>query len=179
MMRKISLIISLVIFTFTNLNAIEISKIEPPSWWIGMNSSTLQLMIYGKDISGANIISENSDIKVVKVHNADSPNYLFVDLMLKNKLKAGLYNFKILKGSEETTFKYAFEKRRPNSGLRESFGPQDIVYLLMPDRFSNWDTSNDNSPDADEKSQITNPYGRHGGDIRGMINSLDYLKDLG
>lgn len=179
MMRKISLVISLVILTFTNLNAIEISKIEPPSWWIGMNSSTLQLMIYGKDISGANIISENSDIKVVKVHRADSPNYLFVDLMLKNKLKAGSYNFKIVKGSEETTFKYLFEKRRPNSAMRESFGPQDIVYLLMPDRFSNGDTTNDNSSDADEKSQISNPYGRHGGDIKGMINSLDYLKDLG
>lgn len=178
-MRRFFFALTICILAFSSIKAIEINKVEPPSWWIGMNSSSLQLMLYGNNISDATFISENPNIKVVKIKKADSPNYLFVDLKLSAKLKAGTYNFIIVKGSEEVVIKYLFETRRENSGKRESFGPEDVVYLLMPDRFVNGDKTNDDNPQVNEKSSTSHPYGRHGGDIQGMINSLEYLKELG
>lgn len=178
-MRKFFFVLTICILAFSDIKAIEIDKVEPPSWWTGMNSSSLQLMIYGKDIFDATFISENPNIKVVKINKAESPNYLFVDLKLSAKLKAGTYYFKIIKGSEEEIIKYTIETRRENSRKRESFGPEDVVYLLMPDRFVNGDKTNDDNPGVNEKSSKIHPYGRHGGDIQGMINSLGYLKELG
>lgn len=160
-------------------NESRITRIEPPSWWVGMKTQ-LTLMVYGDNLSGASVVSENNKITVKEVHNAESPNYLFIDLEVASDLEPGEYSFVITaKDSQEIPFKYNFASRRENSAERVSFGPYDAVYLLVPDRFANGDPDNDSSNLAAEKSDRKNPGGRHGGDLKGIEKSLDYLADLG
>lgn len=177
--KKITLLLSVIILT-AGLNAMEISRVEPPSWWVGMNNPTLQIMLYGKDLTGGTVTTSEKGIKIQSVKYGDSPNYLFIELKISPKLKPGRYNFTVTKGNLKTEFFYTFEKKGAGGKMTgKGFGPHDLVYLLMPDRFANGDKSNDSHPDAAEKASYDKPYGRHGGDIQGIINSLDYLNKLG
>ncbi len=154
-------------------------RVNPLNWWVGMETP-LTLMVYGDNLAGATVSVNTEDITVKEVHTAESPNYLFVDLGLGENLKAGKYVFTITKaGAEPMTFDYRFENRRHGSAERVGFGPQDVVYLLMPDRFANGDKSNDSSKLTAEKGDRSNPVGRHGGDLKGIMDHLDYLQDLG
>lgn len=177
-MKKSIVLLILSIIYANVLFSQYISRIEPLSWWVGMKTP-LQLMIYGENLKDASIVSMNSKIIIEAVHNADSPNYLFLDISIDPSLEPGYYKFILIKGEKEIPFNYAFDKRREGSAIRKSFGPQDIVYLLMPDRFANGNARNDNHPDASERADRSANYGRHGGDIDGLIGSLDYLSELG
>lgn len=160
------------------MKANVIERVEPPNWWVGMNSNKLQLMLYGKDISYYKIDSNSDLIRIERVHRADSPNYLFVDLVLQNGIKAGDYTFTLSRGVTRETFSYTLNKREPRDDFK-TFSSADMVYLIMPDRFANGDPSNDNHKDAQETSNRLEHYGRHGGDIAGIIKSLDYLNSIG
>ncbi len=154
-------------------------RVNPLSWWVGMETP-LTLMVYGENLADATVTVNNENIIIRKVHNAESPNYLFIDLGLEDGLQAGEYQFTIkpVKG-RKITFNYRFDERREGSASRIGFGPEDVVYLLMPDRFANGDPGNDSSPLAAEKGDRSNPVGRHGGDLQGIMDHLDYLADLG
>jgi len=156
----------------------NIQRIEPPCWWIGMKTP-LQLMIYGKDLAGGEVQTDTKGITIREVHPAESPNYLFVDIEISPELTPGEYLFTTHKGTEKAGFTYRIEKRRKNAASRTSYTSADMVYLLMPDRFANGDPSIDNTPDTTEKIDRTDPSGRHGGDLQGIIDHLDYLVDLG
>ncbi|MCD7978560.1 MAG: cyclomaltodextrinase N-terminal domain-containing protein [Tannerellaceae bacterium] len=156
----------------------NIQRIEPPCWWIGMKTP-LQLMIYGKDLAGGEVQTDTKGITIREVHPAESPNYLFADIEISPELTPGEYLFTTHKGTEKAGFTYRIEKRRKNAASRTSYTSADMVYLLMPDRFANGDPSIDNTPDTTEKIDRTDPSGRHGGDLQGIIDHLDYLVDLG
>lgn len=136
-------------------------------------------MIYGEDLAGSEVTVEQQGIKVKQVHTANSPNYLFVDVDISPDARPGEYTFRVSKGNRVTTFNYLINKRRGNSAQRTSFSAADTVYLLMPDRFSNGDPSKDSTPDTVEKPDWAEPFGRHGGDLQGVINHMDYLAELG
>ncbi|MCC8173378.1 MAG: glycoside hydrolase family 13 protein [Odoribacter sp.] len=155
-----------------------ITRIEPLSWWIGMKTP-LQLMIQGKNLAGAEIRVLEEGLKIEKIHTADSPNYLFVDIDISTDANPGEYTFELTKEEETTEFKYLIEKRRRGSANRKSFSAADMVYLLMPDRFACGNPDIDCTEDTIEKVDRKNPFGRHGGDLQGIINHLDYLADLG
>lgn len=162
----------------------KIERVEPPCWWTGM-STNLQLMVYGENISNYSDVSilEKGGIKVGKVEKADSPNYLFikVDFNLFGS-KPGEYTFQLTnpkKPEEKLEFKYNFYQRRENSSSRESFTNADLIYLLVPDRFSNGNPSNDNIEGYPDKYNPKSYNGRHGGDLRGIMNNLDYIASLG
>lgn len=154
-------------------------RIEPPCWWTGMETP-LTLMIHGKGLAGANVSTATDGIAVKAVHYAESPNYLFVDLEIAEDLRPGEYSFTITcpDGSRQQ-FLYSIGARREGSRERKGFGPADVVYLLMPDRFANGDRKNDSTPFTAEKGDRKNPVGRHGGDLQGIMDHLDYLADLG
>ena len=163
------------------LRAENIDRVEPPCWWIGMDTD-LQLMIHGDRIANAKVSVDASvkGLSVGKVTSTDNPNYLFVEVKIGNRLEPGSYHFNLVTpDGRQFDFDYVLEKRREGSAKRESFGPSDAVYLLMPDRFANGDKKNDSSPEAVEKANPKNLGGRHGGDIQGIIDHLDDLVSLG
>lgn len=156
-------------------------RIEPMNWWVGMKNPALQLLIQGNDIKGGTVISKNPKIKIKKVHQADSPNYLFVDLLIDKNLPAGKYPLQVIKnGKVIHEISYALEQRKPHSAERESYSPKDVIYLITPDRFANGDPSNDAAPSMEEPNpNRSHMYGRHGGDLQGIIDRLDYIKEMG
>ncbi|WP_348660999.1 glycoside hydrolase family 13 protein [Croceibacter atlanticus] len=155
----------------------QLERLEPPNWWADMNLTSVQLLCYGENISDYEVSSK--DITIVNVERTENPNYLFVNVNFEG-LSAGEYSFKFKKkGSKSFTKAFALKERDANSKERESFNSSDLVYLIMPDRFANGNTSNDSMPSVTEKVNRAEQGGRHGGDLQGVINQLDYLEDLG
>ncbi len=159
---------------------IKIDKVEPPNWWVGMNDPNLQLLVYGQNISETDPVIEYDGITITDVVRTENINYMFVSLRMSSDLKAGSFPIKfILENKEVAVYDYEIKERKAGSALRKGFDKTDVLYLLMPDRFSNGDPSNDNMPGMLEKADRNNPNGRHGGDIEGIINHLDYISNTG
>jgi glycosidase len=159
---------------------INLQRVEPPFWWTGFKESRLQLMVYGKNISKTNIDIAYPGVTIKKTDRTENSNYLFVDLEISPEAKPGkfLINFR-QKNNIISNFPYELLARKKGSSSLKGFNSSDVIYLLMPDRFSNGDTSNDNVPGMKEKADRSNPDCRHGGDIKGIVNHLDYLKNIG
>ena len=154
----------------------QVERIEPPFWWEGMNNTQLQLMLYGSDIADYQIRIPALDSIIT--HQVENPNYLFIDLDLA-QIKAGKLEFQLYKeGKIQSQFDYEIKVREQRPSI-ESFNSSDVIYLLMPDRFANGDLTNDSHPTVSELSNRSNRDGRHGGDLKGIIDHLDYLEDLG
>ena len=158
----------------------EIKHVEPLSWWVGMNTP-LQIMVNGEGISDyeVTIMPEGRGVVVTAVHKADSPNYLFVDVAIAADAEAGSYNLCFTNGKRKYEYPYLIASREEGSRERGSFTTADWVYLIMPDRFANGNPDNDSTSDTAEKAQRSAPWRRHGGDLQGMMEHLDYIADLG
>jgi len=168
---------SLLFLFFSGISFAQLEQVEPPFWWEGMNRSEIQLVFYGNEIGVGDLYLDGQ--KVDEVIKTENENYLFYNWETKG-LKAGSYLFELKKGKKRiATYAYELKKRREGSAQREGFSSQDAVYLLMPDRFANGDPSNDSTKDTYEKANVDDPWGRHGGDIQGIIKNLDYIKELG
>ena len=160
-------------------DAQQVTRVEPLSWWTGMKMP-LQLLIQGENISEYNVAIEGgAGVSVEKVTKADSPNYLFVDVKIASNAKPGTYYIVFSKDGQSFKYPYEIAARAEGSAERKSFTTADMIYLIMPDRFANGDTSNDSTEDTDDKYARHELFGRHGGDIQGIINNLDYISDLG
>lgn len=158
----------------------QVSRVEPLSWWVGMKAP-LQLLVQGEGVSEYDVAIEGGNgVKVNKIHKADSPNYLFIDVNILKDAKPGTY-YLVFSKDGKPAFKYPYEiaARESGSVQRKSYTAADMIYLIMPDRFANGDPSNDSTSDAAEKSDRSKYFGRHGGDIKGIIDHLDYIEDLG
>lgn len=156
----------------------QIEKAEPPFWWSGMKHSEVQIMFYGKNINNYTpLVSDN--VKITNITKTENPNYLFVTIDTKDLEPTELiFNFKDNKKIVHT-HKYEIKERKEGSALRESFDSSDVIYLLMPDRFANGNPDNDSQKELTEKANRSLPGGRHGGDIEGIIQNLDYIEGLG
>ena len=152
----------------------EDCRIEPPCWWVGMNTP-LQLMVRRPGAGQCGVqIEGGRGVKVAAVHSADSPNYLFVDVDIAPDAEPGTYS---LVFSDGTVLPYELGVK--GTLERKSFGTSDAIYLIMPDRFRNADPSNDNTPNTAEKADYKAFFGRHGGDLQGIGEQLDYIAGLG
>ncbi len=161
---------------------VQVRRVEPLSWWVGMHTP-LQLLVQGTGISEYDVALESAvgveGVKIREVHKADSPNYLFIDVAVSPDAKPGTYYLVFSKDGESFKRAYEIGERAEGSAQRGSFSSADMVYLIMPDRFANGDPSNDSTPDTAEKPDRSEFFGRHGGDIRGIIDHLDYIAELG
>ena len=156
-------------------------RVEPPNWWVGMANPELQLLVKADNIGAFDVRLKQGNKKIIKkVHQADSPNYLFIDLDLSLVKRSEKL---ILEFSDDPLkFEVEYELRALEFGSKNihGFSSNDAVYLITPDRFVNGDTSNDRIPGLKEQAvDRSHDYKRHGGDITGIIQSIPYLNDLG
>lgn len=156
----------------------NIERAEPLNWWVGMNTP-LQIMFYGEGIGQAGVKVLEKGLTVTAAHKAESPNYLFADVEIAPDAAPGDYTFQFTLGKKKFTHTYNIGTRREGSRERQSYSSADLVYLIMPDRFANGDPSNDNTDDTAEKVNREFFHGRHGGDIQGVIDHLDYIASVG
>ena len=185
MRKQVSLFLTLLLAGWLTA-APKIQQVEPLCWWTNMHTP-LTLMFHGEDLADAQV-SVNQIVrgKVVRgaclglvpktQHNAESPNYLFVDMEVN---QPGTYRITLKKGNKKATCDYVISERRAGSRERNSFTPADVVYLIMSDRFVDGDESNNSTKDTREKADKNNVNGRWGGDIQGIINSFDHISKLG
>jgi neopullulanase len=181
-MKKIKVIrlltLSLLMVIISGIAAAQkIDRIEPPSWFTGMKEPTVQLMVYGKGIGSFNVTADYQGVKVTTLVKTENPNYLFVNLNISSEALPGDIKLIFTSGKLKLTHNYPLLAHP--SWTAKGFNSSDVIYLLMPDRFSNGDPANDNIEGMVEKADRTNPNGRHGGDLKGISDHLDYIKDLG
>jgi len=165
----------------STLYAQKIDRIEPPNWWVGMNHNQLELLIYGKDITQFKPSVDNKNIQISAIRKTENSNYMFLKLDL-SKAVSGKFNINFSKKGKRIDFSFPYElkERTQDSKLREGFNSSDVIYLITPDRFANADVTNDIVKTMNEKTvNRKDDYGRHGGDIKGITNHLDYIDEMG
>ena len=174
-MKKFIIIIALALCSMF-AHAVEIQRVDPPFWYTGMKNTELQVMFYGKNIADASFSLENYEgVTIKEVCKVENPNYLFVYLNVSEQAKPGTMNFLFKEGKKTTSHKFELRPRNNKPGAM-GFTPKDVLYLIMPDRFANGNPDNDN---LDGYVANRQGGGRHGGDLEGIMNHLDYIDDLG
>ncbi len=164
-----------------------INSIDPPYWWTGMANDTLQLFVYGNDVKNADLSVDYPGVKVASTAELDGSNdYKVVYLTIGKETVPGTVNLSFSKGKTTQKVPYELKKRTWKGNDNPGFDASDVLYLIMPDRFSDGNPANNNLPGAtkvegrfSQTADRTRPGARHGGDIEGMSNHLDYISDLG
>ena len=154
-------------------------EVYPPNWWAGMQNPEVELMIYGEDVADDAVSLATGNVKVSRVKALDSENYLFVTLDTSGAQAQDLVLTLTDNDRSQRTVHYPLEKRKEGSASRKGFGPEDAIYLIAPDRFANGNTANDNVDGYQDKVDRQFKGGRHGGDIQGIVDNLDYIKSMG
>jgi len=157
----------------------EIDRIAPNFWWSGMKNPELQIMLYGKNIATSAVSVTGKNIVLKETVRQDSPNYLFLYLDLTDA-PAQTFNIVLTQGKKKTAVPYELKQRVRKGSDIQGFTSEDVLYLIMPDRFANGNPGNDIVEGMLEKKIDRNdPFARHGGDLAGIANHLDYIADLG
>ncbi|WP_295675974.1 glycoside hydrolase family 13 protein [uncultured Mucilaginibacter sp.] len=158
-----------------------LERVEPMFWWVGMHNPNLQLIVHGDHIASRKVEFSYPGVKLVAVHKVENPDYLFIDLRIFSGTVPGTFPIKFKKAGEKViTYNYDLKKRDASSGRAQGVTDKDLIYLIMPDRFSNGDTDNDSFAKMRETGiHRDSMFSRHGGDLKGIMDHLDYLKDLG
>ena len=159
----------------------DINRIEPPNWWVGFKNQNLQLLVHHPNIGKAKAKLDYAGVSIQNQHQAKSLNYLFLDIEISESAKAGQFNigftFEDGKKLEQT---YELKSREQSAEDIIGFESSDVIYLITPDRFANVNPENDIVDNLKEKHvDRTEDYARHGGDIEGIIQHLDYIEDMG
>jgi len=165
---------------FINAQNITLNRVEPPNWWIGMENTQLQLLVYGENISETKPIITYDGVTINSVTKLESNNYLFIDLTILNNTKEGVFDIVFTSNTgKELVYEYNLKSKKERNNSHQTVDASDVIYLITPDRFSNANSTNDSTDDTLEKVDRSNIDGRHGGDIKGIINHLDYIQNLG
>lgn len=165
---------------FLNTFSQKLERVEPMFWWVGMKSPELQLMVYGSKISETDVAIKYPGVELISVTKVQNPNYLFLDLRLAENVQQGTFEIQFSKENKVVqTYLFELKAREKNSANRTGFNTSDVIYLITPDRFINGNPNNDWVEGMKEKPNRSSKDGRHGGDIQGIINSLDYLQKMG
>lgn len=167
-----------VLLCLLNLNAFAQTELYPPNWFVGLKDTSLQLIIKQKNIGNTvqQVTADNPDITIVKVLPTKHKDYLLVEMRLSKSMQAGEVAFN-LKGKKNQKLSYSFKQKRTQP---QTLNGNDLIYLLMPDRFANGNTKNDVDVTKREKSMNRDSlFARHGGDLQGITQHLDYIQNLG
>ena len=182
-----SLGVSVFVFTLalsvtasTQSSSPSVSKVEPPSWWARHSINPVRLLVRGKNLNGARVRSTSPVIKTAEVLVNREGTYVFVNVTISPGARPGSYPLKLITPQGTATIPFTIEPPLATNTHFQGINRNDVIYLIMPDRFADGDPSNNAPADAPAAANDRkNPRSYHGGDLRGVINHLGYLKDLG
>ncbi len=179
MMKKIFFVLMMCILSTTTVVAGKIKRIDPTDWFVGMKNAKLQLMVYGESIGKAQVSTAWPGVRIDSVVRLDSPNYLLVYLDLSDA-KAGNMPLVFTQGKQKSTINYRLREREMSGEQRRGFSNADVLYMLMPDRFASSGTKKHPMPGLNTyRVDRSQPSLRHGGDLEGIRQHLDYFTQLG
>src|ERR1700675_1238692 len=161
-----------------NPDAPVVKKVEPPNWWVGLTPEVM-LLLSGKNLRATHVSCNLRDVIVGRTESSGEGDYLFVWLKLGPDLHSGTAVCRITTAHGETTFELPIASRSQILGRNQGISLDDVIYLIMPDRFANGDPLNDEPEEFPGSHDRSKPRAFHGGDLRGVEQHLDYLKDLG
>ncbi|WP_424963782.1 glycoside hydrolase family 13 protein [Ekhidna sp.] len=176
-MKKLSFI--LLFFSF-KLFSQAIHHIDPPHWWTSMPTDELQIMLHGENIGAFEPFIDYDGVEIESISELPNPNYLVLNLVINSNAELGSFQIELKDGKKtKKRISYELRARTEDTNRNLGFDASDVIYLLMPDRFANGNPDNDNIAGMLEQVDRTNPDARHGGDIQGVSDYLDYIKELG
>lgn len=185
MTKKFFATIASSVAAFSMMAAPQIDIVDPPYWWTGMENDTLQIMIHGDDIRDCHVNVDYPGVKLLDVARLDNPNYQFLYLLVTDEAQPGTINITLndlkLRRNSQAVIPYELRQRDANARDIKGFDASDVLYLIMPDRFADGNPDNNRNINLknDVKDDRSNPNGRHGGDIKGITDHLDYIENLG
>jgi len=157
-----------------------IQRVDPPFWWTDMANDTLDLTFYDFNIQRYSVTTTSSNTIISKITRPPNKNYLFVQIVIGDNQQPGQLDFIFTdEKKKEKKFPYTL-KARENRNQKRGIDPDDLIYLIFPDRFANGDSTNDVVPELNEKKVDRNGLKtRHGGDLKGIMDHLDYIEEIG
>ncbi|HKJ43649.1 MAG TPA: glycoside hydrolase family 13 protein [Sunxiuqinia sp.] len=179
-MKKIAVVLFFILIGIGQLLAVSIDRVEPMFWWVGMKNPKLQLMVHGENIASTKVEMDYPGVRLESVDRVQNPNYLFLNLIIGEQAQPGIFNISFLDDhNKSATYSYELKTRKKGSSKRVGFNSSDVIYLITPDRFANGNPDNDNMPGMIEQANRSDKDGRHGGDLQGIIDHLDYIQKMG
>lgn len=154
-------------------NSPKVTKIEPPNWWVNHSINPVRLLVRGENFQSAKVISKNNSLKISNVKVNSRGDYLFFDVEIAKNAKVGKYEFEVSNSSGKTIIPFEVSAPLEAKTNFQGITNDDVIYLIMTDRFANGDASNDKDVDRN------NPRFWHGGDFKGITKNISYLKELG
>jgi neopullulanase len=156
----------------------KVTKVEPPNWWVGFTPE-MMLLLSGQGLEATHVSCNMPTLHVSRTQSTAGGNYLFVWLKIGADTRRGTAVCRISAPKGTTSFELPLAARAPTLGKFQGLSPDDVIYLIMPDRFANGDPTNDEPAEAPGSHDRAKPRAYHGGDLRGIQNHLGYLKELG
>lgn len=173
------LVLKMVLAVAVFAQSFDIERVEPDFWWTGFQNSELQLLVYGENVGHSRVEIETPGVELLRAVQVENPNYLFIYLRLHEDVEAGEIPIHFTSGSDRREYLYTLKEREGSEGRHRGFDASDVIYLLMPDRFANGDPDNDDVEGMIEGVDMDEPFARKGGDIKGVRDRLQYIRDLG
>lgn len=170
---------------FNLMGAQSVSHVEPPNWWVDMKCNVIDLMLYGEDLADLKVKSSKPGIRVLEVKTLTNPNYAIVKLEIPYGAEPNLYVLEYAKKKKfnnrknRQTIEFPVYGRKTGDNIHQGFSNDDIVYLIMPDRFANGTEENDSPDSLVMDLNREDPGARHGGDLKGITDHLEYIKKAG
>ena len=172
--------LALALFSTGTIAGARLERVEPASWWVGMKDGRVELMVHGDRIAGLEPTLAHPGVTLAHVERVANPNYVYLDLEIAPDAKPGRVAIEFRQGRKVVErYQWLLAARAPGSAERRGFGPADVIYLAMPDRFANGDPKNDTVKGLADGLNRAEPYGRHGGDLAGIAQHLDYIAGMG
>ena len=180
-MRRFQLLFLIIIFNFHFHGQDFLFHVEPLNWWVDMNSPKFEILVHGDKVGECDVNISDERIKLIKTINLENSNYIVLGIQILERSKAFSFEIEFSKeGKLFEKYNYQLLKKAKRVIAKDTYNSSDVIYLITPDRFSNGDKKNDIVSSLREKKiNRRKPSSRHGGDINGIINHLDYISDMG
>ena len=174
-----SISLGLALFSTCSAEAASLDRVEPPFWWQGFKHQELQLLVHGDNIGDLTPSVEYPGVSVARVERVENQNYLFIYLAISDTAEPGNIDIEFKRDDLRFVHAYELRQRDPDQARTTGFTSADVIYMITPDRFVNGDRSNDTVESLGDAEDRSDDYGRHGGDIAGITQRLDYINDMG
>ena len=161
-------------------SAAPVDRVDPPNWWVGFENPSVELLVHGEGAGHLTPRVRRDGVRISDHHSLENPNYLSVTLQIDSDAHAGVVPIDFTQGERTVAHvDYALQERRPDSRSRRGFDAHDTMYLIMPDRFANGSAANDAAKGTRDHTDRNDPNARHGGDLKGITEHLDFLQGMG